>query len=114
MNPPDNIKVARAVDGIAATVTRGLSKYPLNPRFDLRNHSPTGFEVGYGGSGPAQLALAILAECIEPDEATRLYHDFKETKVASVQLKWGEDRIYTGKELGDWITATRIQHAVKT
>ena len=24
------------------------------------NHSPCGFEFGYGGSGPAQLALAIL------------------------------------------------------
>ena len=32
----------------------------LNPRFDLWNHSPSGFEWGYGGSGPAQLALAKL------------------------------------------------------
>lgn len=32
----------------------------LDPRHDLRNHSPTGFAWGYGGSGPAQLALAIL------------------------------------------------------
>ena len=24
------------------------------------NHSPTGFSWGYGGSGPSQLALAIL------------------------------------------------------
>ena len=30
----------------------------LNPRLDLWNHSPTGFEWGYSGSGPAQLALA--------------------------------------------------------
>jgi len=28
------------------------------PRSDLRNHSPNGFEWGYSGSGPAQLALA--------------------------------------------------------
>ena len=35
---------------------------PLNPRLDLRNHSPTGLEWGYCGSGPAQLALAILAD----------------------------------------------------
>src|SRR5205823_6333568 len=34
--------------------------YPLLPRFDLRNHSPTGFEWGYAGSGPAQLSLALL------------------------------------------------------
>jgi uncharacterized protein (DUF2249 family) len=35
---------------------------PLPPRNDLYNHSPNGFEWGYGGSGPAQLALAILAD----------------------------------------------------
>lgn len=34
----------------------------LDPRLDLMNHSPSGFEYGYGGSGPAQLALAILAD----------------------------------------------------
>lgn len=27
----------------------------LRPRNDIRDHSPTGFEWGYGGSGPAQL-----------------------------------------------------------
>ncbi len=31
-------------------------------RLDLWNHSPSGFEWGYAGSGPAQLALAILAD----------------------------------------------------
>lgn len=30
-------------------------------RLDLRRHSPDGFSWGYSGSGPAQLALAILA-----------------------------------------------------
>ena len=37
---------------------------PLPWRLDLRNHSPTGLEWGYGGSGPAQLALAILADAV--------------------------------------------------
>ena len=32
----------------------------------VRNHSPSGFEWGYGGSGPAQLALAILLD-LYPD-----------------------------------------------
>ena len=35
---------------------------PLNPRIDIRNHSPAGFEWGYAGSGPAQLALALVAD----------------------------------------------------
>jgi len=30
------------------------------PSLQLRKHSPDGFEWSYGGSGPAQLALAIL------------------------------------------------------
>lgn len=36
----------------------------LPMRNDLRNHSPTGAEWGYGGSGPAQLALAILSDAL--------------------------------------------------
>lgn len=41
---------------------------PLELRLDLCNHSPTGFEWGYGGSGPAQLALAILAHHFSVEE----------------------------------------------
>src|SRR5207244_4427087 len=52
--------------------------YPLDPRTDLRNHSPTGYEWGYSGSGPAQLALALLADALGDDEkAQRHYQDFK-------------------------------------
>jgi hypothetical protein len=43
----------------------------------LRNHSPDGFEWGYAGSGPAQLALAILVKVAGPDVALRLYQRFK-------------------------------------
>ena len=64
--------------------------YPLNPRYDLRHHSPTGFEWGYGGSGPAQLALALLADALGDDEqARRHYQDFKFKVVASLpQGSW--------------------------
>ena len=34
----------------------------LNPRLDIADHSPTGLEWGYGGSGPRQLCIALLAE----------------------------------------------------
>ncbi len=40
---------------------------PLDPRLDLMNHSPTGFAWGYGGSGPAQLALAVCADWLRSD-----------------------------------------------
>ena len=50
----------------------------LQPRLDLANRSPTGFEWGYLGSGPAQLALAILADALDNDRLARqLYQRFK-------------------------------------
>jgi hypothetical protein len=59
--------------------------YPLAWRLDLRNHSPTGLECGYGGSGPAQLALAILAHHFGPQgerHALALYQQYKGDVVA--------------------------------
>ncbi len=51
----------------------------------IRNHSPDGFCWGYGGSGPAQLALAVLLE-IAPDEETALreYQTFKRELIATL------------------------------
>ena len=40
-------------------------------------HSPDGFEWGYGGSGPADLARSILIDCLGEERADRLYQDFK-------------------------------------
>src|SRR5947209_19175407 len=63
-------------EGYVADVT--VNGHPLNPRLDLWNHSPTGFEWGYGGSGPAQLALALLADHLaDDDQAVRLHQSFK-------------------------------------
>jgi hypothetical protein len=58
---------------------------PLNPRKDLWNHSPNGFEWGYSGSGPAQLALALLAEHFgDDDQALSHYQSFKMLVVAGL------------------------------
>lgn len=43
-------------------VTRDGRALALGPSLKLWNHSPTGYEWGYGGSGPAQLALALLLD----------------------------------------------------
>ncbi len=68
-------------EGHAAIVT--VDGRSLRPRFDLWNHSPTGFEWGYGGSGPAQLALALLADHLcDDDAAVSLHQDFKFAVVA--------------------------------
>lgn len=69
--------------GYAVIVT--VDGRPLNPRLDLWNHSPTGFEWGYGGSGPAQLALAILADHLGDDEqAFNFHHRFKWAVIAEL------------------------------
>lgn len=41
-----------------------VDEVPLDPRASqkIMNHSPDGFNWGYGGSGPSQLALAILLD----------------------------------------------------
>lgn len=57
---------------------------PLNPRLDLRNHSPTGFAWGYGGSGLAQLALALLADYLGDERAEELYQNFKCNVIAAL------------------------------
>jgi len=70
-------------EGYAVTVT--VDGRRLNPRFDLWNHSPSGFEWGYVGSGPAQLALAILADHLGDDqEALNLYQRFKWAVIAEL------------------------------
>jgi len=58
---------------------------PLDPAPSqaLRNHSPDGFEWGYEGSGPAQLALALLLDCLgDEDEALEHYQAFKRAHLA--------------------------------
>jgi hypothetical protein len=75
---------------------------PLNPRLDLCNHSPTGFEWGYTGSGPAQLALAILADHLGDDEqALNLYQRFKWVVITTLPHKrWT-------------LASTEIDHAIQ-
>jgi uncharacterized protein (DUF2249 family) len=58
---------------------------PLRFRRDLQCHSPAEFEWGYGGNGPAQLALAILADHLDDDqEALNLYQRFKWAMIAEL------------------------------
>jgi hypothetical protein len=58
---------------------------PLKPSQKLRNHSPTGFCWGYSGSGPAQLALALLLHAgIPKEDALDLYQDFKARHISGL------------------------------
>lgn len=56
------------------------------------NHSPTGFNVGYGGSGPAQLALAVLLEAgLSHSRACHLHQAFKWEFLTSCQTPFRLD-----------------------
>lgn len=48
----------------------------------LRSHSPDGFAWGYSGSGPAQLAMAILLKQYTKDYTFLNYQGFKEQVIA--------------------------------
>jgi hypothetical protein len=81
---------AESVGGAKVTVREAYANglqtcRPLNPRYDLRRHSPGGFQWSYSGSGPAQLALALLADATGDDAlAQRHYQEFKSTFLAAL------------------------------
>lgn len=77
-------------------------KIALNPRPSqkLFNHSPDGFQWGYGGSGPAQLALAILLEVTGDKElSVKLHQEFKWDKIAGLNDRF----ILTERKIQEWL-----------
>lgn len=52
-------------------------------------HSPTGFEWGYGGSGPAELAYNILLLFTDRKTAMRLHQEFKWRYIATMPEQGG-------------------------
>ena len=65
------------------------------------NHSPDGFNWSYSGSGPAQLALALLLRFIRDDEIAVKHHQaFKDDVIAS--LPEGDFEL-SEKVVWDWI-----------
>lgn len=73
----------------------------LAPSLKVWNHSPTGFSWGYGGSGPAQLALAILLSETSEKVAVRYHQEFKWRFVAG----WPSDEPWRidSAEIHDWL-----------
>jgi hypothetical protein len=65
------------------------SEETLPVSHDLCNHSPIGFAWGYGGSRPAQLALAMLAYLYGDIQALRYYQSFKDDTVTGLKQNEG-------------------------
>jgi hypothetical protein len=83
--------------GEACSVT--VEGNSLDCRYDLLSASPSGFEWGYGGSGPAQLAIAILAHAYDDEFATTHYQQFKRDVVAGLPEN---DWTLTKGDLDEW------------
>lgn len=88
----------RTPKGCKVWCVDGKKRQELPLRLDLANHSPDGFEWSYAGSGPAQLALALLAHVLGDDAlAVSLHQAFKSKVVVRLpqegwQLTPGEIR----------------------
>jgi hypothetical protein len=71
-------------------------------------HSPSGFEWGFGGSGPADLAANVLAVFVTDKEAMRLHQRFKEVAIARIDRAGGRLSV---SWIRDWLG---IQWALET
>jgi hypothetical protein len=77
--------VYRGVRGSSGKCLVTCDGAELMTRNELRNHSPTGFEWGFNGSGPAQLALAMLCDFFRDDnKALEYYEEFKTDVIAPI------------------------------
>lgn len=83
--------VLRRIDGMAKT----------NIPHRIVRHSPTGFDWGHGGTGPADLALNILLWLdLSPEKADRLHQDFKWKFVVSIPHQGG---IIPRTDITNWL-----------
>ncbi len=83
----------------------------LNPVTSLlvRKHSPDGFNWGYGGSGPSQLALAICLHLLPKKDALRAYMKFKERYLVNLEQSAGFELEILGREFAELVGAEYLQ-----
>ena len=82
----------------------------LSPKASQRlfNHSPNGFAWGYGGSGPAQLALALLLD-VTRDKGMALahYQRFEWDVIASFRM--GSEWQLTEASIREWLRLHTVE-----
>ncbi|NOQ29951.1 MAG: XRE family transcriptional regulator [Helicobacteraceae bacterium] len=77
-----------------------MNDQDLDPRHDLFNHARDGYDWGYIGAGPLQLAFAILVKMTNPQFATKYRAQFNKEVVAKLDQKnWTLD----AHALQEWI-----------
>jgi hypothetical protein len=89
------------IDG-GVVVTRNAQILRPYDSQQLLNHSPDGFNWGYSGSGPAQLALALLLDATgDPGIALTQHQNFKRAVVAD----FGDEWEITQEEIITWVNS---------
>lgn len=89
----NNILTTAHLKGIRSDVAHGgdckvwLNGKLLNLQTSLKycSKSPTGFNWGYGGSGPGQLAYEICRQLYGLETANLVFQDFKWTFISNIQ-----------------------------
>jgi hypothetical protein len=91
-------------------VTIGYNGKPLTSLPHYVKHSPAGFECGYSGSGPADLARCILIDHLDRHSLAEResvvvgvetrYQDFKAEVIAALDRESFE---LSAEEIDDWL-----------
>ncbi|KKL97337.1 hypothetical protein LCGC14_1835520 [marine sediment metagenome] len=95
--------------------TGAEAHHTVTKLFHLVYHSPDGFDTGYGGPGPADLALSILADHFEERAALQpaagrlqcwaVHQLFKEVFISPNMLASGEDYVITEEQIVAWLAS---------
>ena len=87
-------------------VTKDGEEFSPTRSQHLVNHSPDGFNWGYGGSGPAQLALALLLDtCGNEEIALAWYQQYKWDVVAALGDSWELSQ----ESIRDWLKLQGVE-----
>jgi len=105
-------KWAVFVRHVTSDVTRMLTLPPLSKKLEAR-HSPLGFAWGYAGSGPSELARAILMQCFPGDSpACGVRHPatYQRFKGAFIQgLDKDADWVIPGADVVRWYESRLLE-----
>ena len=83
-----------------------IDNAPLNweATLELCDHSPDGPNWGYAGSGPSQLALAVLCVVADSEFALRHYQQFKRDFIEPIKDTFW---VISAGDVLDWVAARR-------
>jgi hypothetical protein len=105
----DKVYVGIPSDDENTVLVKEYGKRPrwLMWRLDIAKKSPTGLSWGYGGSGPHQLAIALLADCFNDNIARQWNHALVRDIISSFAM----DKPFQleARQLHRWLAARMVE-----